>query len=114
MSENTNSQQPQNPILRFIIYIATFLAIYYAYTWWADKDGNSSSSSSSGGNCSSSSAKSTLLNDIRNNGIEVISCTLNSADNENCDYTFNLIYADGSSNVLGVSEENNQWVITSR
>ena len=38
MSENTNAQQPQNPVLRFIIYIATFLAIYYAYTWWAERE----------------------------------------------------------------------------
>jgi hypothetical protein len=114
MSNEINQAQAQNPLMRLIIYVATFFALYYAYNWWADKEDNSSSSSSSGGNCSSSAAKSTLLNDIRNNGIEVISCTLNSADNEKCDYTFSLTYADGSSNLLGVSEENNQWVITAR
>ena len=38
MSNETNQAQAQNPLMRLIIYVATFFALYYAYTWWADKE----------------------------------------------------------------------------
>ena len=38
MTNNTNPQQQNNPLMRLVIYVLTFLALYYAHSWWVDKE----------------------------------------------------------------------------